>query len=90
MLVRSGHIFACIDNSPPEEHGDKHALPGPQLRHLRLLKKRTEGFIREDSAIEGLGSGPDSSLAADEIIKFIDHLILTIQENGSDASAKGG
>jgi len=82
MQVRSGNILACIYVLSPNKHGDKHAVPGAQLRHIRLLKKGTEGVIRQNSAIKSLGGSPDCAPAADEIKKFADHLILTIYENG--------
>src|ERR1700693_307066 len=80
MPVRSGNVLACIDDLSPKKHRDKHALPGAQLRHIRLLEKGTEGVIRQDSAIKSLGGSPDCALSADESIEFVDHLILTIYE----------
>jgi hypothetical protein len=69
-------IFARIDDSSPEEHGDKHALPSAQVRHIGILKKVTDVVIRQDSPIKGLGSSPNCSLSTDEVIEFIDHFIL--------------
>src|SRR5208283_3356732 len=90
MRMGRGDVLARIDGSSPEQHGDKHALPGAQLRHIGAFKKGAERFIRQDSFIEGLGGSPDGSLSTDEVIKLIDHLILPSQENGAaDYSSKG-
>ncbi len=76
MRVSSMDILARIHNSPAEKHGDKHALPSSQLRHIGSFKKGTECVIREDFSIEGFGSSPDCLPSTDEVIQFIDHFIL--------------
>jgi hypothetical protein len=76
MRMSGMDIFACIHNSSAEKHGDKHALPSAQLRHVGTLKKGTECVIREDSSIKGFGSSPNRLPSTDEIIEVIDLFIV--------------
>jgi hypothetical protein len=65
MRMSSSDILACIDDSTPEKHSDKHALPSAKLGHIGTIEKRAEGVIREDSSIEGFGGSPDCLLPTD-------------------------
>jgi hypothetical protein len=76
MRMSGMDIFARIHDSSAEKHGNEHALASAQLRHIGTSKKGTECVIREDSSIEGFSGSPDCLLSADQIIEFIDHLIL--------------
>jgi hypothetical protein len=88
MRMGSSDILACIDDSTPEDHGDKHVLPSAQLRHIGTFEKGAEGVIREDSPIEGLGGSQDGLLPTDDVIEVVDHLIPLNRKNGVDSVSK--
>jgi hypothetical protein len=35
------NIFTCIYNPSTKQHGDKHALPGAEVRHISPLEELT-------------------------------------------------
>ena len=76
MRMSGMDILARIYDLSPEEHGDKHALSSAQLRDIGTFEKGAECVVRQDSSIKRRGSSPNRSLPTDEVLKFIDHLIL--------------
>jgi hypothetical protein len=82
LRMGGGNIFACIYDTPPKEHGDKHTLPCEQVRHITTPEEVADAVIGQDSSIEGFGGHPDCFFPADEVIQVVDHLILLNAENG--------
>src|SRR5690242_10826609 len=84
MRMNGMNVFTRVDNSSAEKHGDKHALPGAQLRHIGSFKEGAKCVVREDSLIEGFGSSRNCFPSTDEIIEVIDHLILRKQDHETE------
>lgn len=66
------YTFARLYDATTEEHGNKHALPCANVRHIATLEEVAATFIGQDSSIEGIGGRPDYLFPTDEVIEVID------------------
>jgi hypothetical protein len=74
LRMGSANIFTRVHDLASQEHGDKHALPGVQVFHVRSLEKMAELFISQDSPVERFSGRPDGAPPPDHFVEVIDHL----------------
>jgi hypothetical protein len=74
MSMRFVDLFASVDHSPAEEHGNEHTLPSDKVCHVGRFKKVAESFVFQNSPVKGLCRCPNSLFAPNGVIEIVDHV----------------